>query len=278
MNLDEWKPVRRNERRYLNDLEAWFEEFIPWSLRTGHEPGVLLPDLDALARTAAERIARRMITGVAVTNATSWRAAARESLQGRRIYESLKREMGSPVGVRVDELIRRNAKLIETMPDRLARRTAQFIGREQRRGTRASAIEELLRKRLPEVTRSEMKMLARTEVGRAETALTQARAERLGVAWYEWATSEDQRVRPSHKLVDHVLVRWVDPLSPERLAREPSPFGHYAPGTVPNCRCLALPLIDLNEVAWPHGIYMHGRIERVTRAEFARWNRGSQAA
>jgi SPP1 gp7 family putative phage head morphogenesis protein len=272
MNFDDFRPILRNTRLYLADLEAFVEKFIPWSILTGHEPRLVLPSLeDDAIREAAETIARRMLYRVAKTNATSWRAAARESLHSRRIYEALRTEMNGSVGVRVNELIADNARLILGLPDDLAQRTAAYVGREQRRGLRASEISKALAEKLPQVAQSRAKLIARTEVGKAETALTEARAERLGLAYYEWATSEDQRVRPSHRQMDKVLVAWSDPPSPEQLAGEPSKAGRYAPGGVWNCRCIALPLIDLDEVRWPHKVYGHGRIEMVSRREFERF-------
>lgn len=275
MNFDDFRPILRNTQTYLRDLEAFVDKFIPWSI-LGREPLRIFED-DAI-REAAETIARRMLYRVAKTNATSWRAAARESLHARRIYEGLRTEMSSSVGLRVNELIAENARLILGLPDDLAQRAAAYVGREQRRGLRASEIAKALEQKLPQVAQSRAKLIARTEVGKAETALTEARAERLGLNWYEWATSEDQRVRPSHREMSKVLVSWSDAPSPEQLAGEPSKAGHYHPAGVWNCRCIALPLIDLDEVRWPHKVYSHGRIELVSRRDFERFIRLPQAA
>lgn len=280
MNFDDWRPIKRNTARFLHDLEAFVEEFIPWEIRAGHEPVAILSPAahEYLARQAAERMAQRMVTGVAVTNARSWREAARKSLKGRRVFEGLKTEMASPVGARVEELIAENAKAILSLPEDLAARAARYIAREQRKGLRSESIVEALRKKMPDAAKSRIRMLARTQVAAAETALTQARAENLGLHWYEWATSEDARVRPGHRLLDKVLVAWTDPPAPEQLAHEPSKLGHYHPGGAPNCRCISLPLISLDEVRWPHKIYEHGKIEVMTRREFERWTGLPQAA
>lgn len=61
MNFDDFRPILRNTRLYLADLEAFVEKFIPWSILTGHEPRLVLPSLeDDAIREAAETIARRM--------------------------------------------------------------------------------------------------------------------------------------------------------------------------------------------------------------------------
>jgi SPP1 gp7 family putative phage head morphogenesis protein len=73
------------------------------------------------------------------------------------------------------------------------------VAREQRRGARSETIAKALREKVPGLAKSRIRTIARTEVGKAETAFTEARSERLGIRWYEWATGEDQRVRPSHR-------------------------------------------------------------------------------
>lgn len=274
MNSDARQPLTPIVNRALHDIKAFLEAFL--SLEVGIVGGEATAELSAefeneLVERAAHAIAERMVSGVAVQSAKTWRAAARQSLHGKRIYQALRTEMASPVGIRVGELTAENTKLIAKLPDRVHRLAQAYIGREGRRGTRAATIAKELEQKLPQLKRSQAKMLARTEVGRAETALTRARAERLGMNWYEWATSEDQRVRLSHRAMASVLVSWTDPPSPEALAHEPGRFGRYHPGTIFNCRCLALPLIDLDEVRWPHRVYAHGRIEYVNRAQFERW-------
>lgn len=279
MNRESRTPLTRQENRLAAELEGWIREFFPFEIREGLEPELVLPDSieQQLTAKAAASIAERMVSGVQVANAKTWRAAARQSLHSKRIYQALRTEMGSPIGMRVDELVAANQRLILRMPDTLMRRAQAFVHGEQRRGTRANVIAKELEARLPKAIRNQAKMFARTEVGRAETALTRARAERLGLNWYEWANSHDKRVRPSHKLMGSVLVAWIDPPAPETLAGDRSSFGRYHPGTVPNCRCLALPLIDLDEVRWPHKVYALGRIEYVSRSQFEKWVRSAAA-
>ncbi len=77
MNQDDWRRPLRNSRAYLANLEAFVQEFIPWTIRSGFEPTVELPFDEQLALEAAETIARRMVTAVAISNASSWREAAK---------------------------------------------------------------------------------------------------------------------------------------------------------------------------------------------------------
>lgn len=281
MKASNRQSTERVVNRYFRELQQlvkefglWEGDFLPGYEQIVAEPGAfLVPSTRAqeLFERGIEETVRRMITGTSVVNARTWRSAASQSTQGRHILAALKREMKGSVGVRVNELIERQVAYIQGLSGDFIRRAAMIAATQQREGKRAEAIVETLEKRMPGMVKSRLKMIARTEVGRAEMALTQARAEGLGLRWYEWNTSEDSRVRPSHEKLDKVLVAFTDPPNPEQLSHERSYFGHYHPGTVPNCRCLSLPLLSVNEVRWPHKVYEHGRIHYFSRSEFERY-------
>jgi SPP1 gp7 family putative phage head morphogenesis protein len=218
----------------------------------------------------AESIARGMITAVRVRNAQGWRSAASESTKSGLIHRWLRQGLSGPVGTKVERLVRENARLIRTLPSDIAAKTNAYVASQQRRGVRSDTIAKELQKRLPEMRAASVRLLARTETAKSETAVTQARAESIGIGWYEWSASHDQRVRLSHRKMDGVLCRFSDPPAPEALIGEKSSLGHYAPGSCPNCRCLALPLVSLDEVSWPHRVYSNGAITRMTRAQFQR--------
>jgi SPP1 gp7 family putative phage head morphogenesis protein len=226
--------------------------------------------LSAPSEEFAERIAHNMITAVRVRNAQGWRAAANESTKSRLIHRLLQQELSGPVGREVERLVQQNASLIRSLPTDIAEKTNSFVAAQQRRGLRSDTIAKQLQERLPEMRAASVRLIARTETAKAETAVTQARAESIGIGWYQWHTSEDQRVRLSHKKMDGVLCRFSDPPAPEALAGERSTLGHYAPGACPNCRCLALPVVSLDEISWPARVYTGEKITHMTRAQFQR--------
>jgi SPP1 gp7 family putative phage head morphogenesis protein len=238
-----FRPVPRHTLAYQRELEAWLDKYVPWSTGPGAPLLLAAPEpAEQMLWESADPMARRMVLNVARTNAMAWRSLlvsrGTSAGQSRRIYLSLKNELLSHgLNQRVRELITGNAKLIAAMPDLLANQAAIFVSRQQRRGLRSAAIVPELRKRLPLLRKSTVKMLARTEVARAETALTRARSEGLGLRWYEWATSEDQRVRPSHCKMDGILVALG------RCARARSAGrGRERPGSLFSGRCAELPL------------------------------------
>lgn len=97
----------------------------------------------------------------------------------------------------------------------------------------------------------------------------QRSAQSIGIEWYQWATSEDARVRRSHRKMNHVLVAWRDPPSPEALIGEKSP-GRYHAGELEGCRCVSLPVTSLDLISWPARVYTGGRIIRMSKGQFQR--------
>jgi len=190
-------------------------------------------------------------------------------MQGRRIYELLQAELQGPVGDRVRQLVEENARLIKTLPEGAARLASKELARRAQEGQRPSASEELSVFR--HIQRWQARRIARTETAKAQSALTQARSEELGLPWYQWRSSRDERVRASHRKMDTVLFRFDSPPSPEALVGEKD-YGRYGAGNTFNCRCYAEPLLRLNQVEWPHRVYASGVIRSMTLAAFRRMN------
>lgn len=215
----------------------------------------------------AQKAALKMITGLFEDNAKSWRAAARAGMRGAEIYEALKNEMDGPTGaffrLKVDE----NAKLITRIPENISREITRIVAERTMEGIRADDIAAEITERLPEISRARANLIARTEVAKTNTAITQARCQEIGVAWYVWRTMEDRRVRDSHAHMEGVLVRFDDPPSPEELIGRRS-VGRYNAGEIYNCRCYPEPLVDLSVIRFPAKVYMGGRIISMTRKEF----------
>lgn len=105
--------------------------------------------------------------------------------------------------------------------------------------------------------------------GRACAAGEQARAKNLGLNWYVWRTCKDNRVRPSHRIMDDVLVPYSNPPAPETLIGERSQ-GHYHARAAIDCRCVQLPLLDPSDVRWPHKVYWGGLVQTMTLRQFRR--------
>lgn len=265
MTSQQWEIPGRIEQDYFRDILEILRRYFDIDRGSG-EPVRLLGAPEWLDRYAWQA-ASRMVTGVYTNGARTWRTAARTAGRGDLIYRNLQQELSGAVGRRMRQLISLNAQLIRSLPQRLAARAAATAAERALGGERAEAV---IRELPASLARSRARLIARTEVGKASTTLTQVRAEDLGAAWYVWETSRDGRVRPAHKFMQGVLVRWNDPASPEQLVRLKNPPAPYAPGNIYNCRCYPAPLLRYDQVSWPHKVFYGGSVRWMTLAAFRR--------
>ena len=168
----------------------------------------------------------------------------------------------------IDDQVLQNANLIKTLPNDVAQKVIKNIEEEALKGKRARSIEKIISQETDKHSRASARLIARTEVSKTQSALTQVRAQTLDLQWYVWRTALDgSRVRPSHRLMEGVLVNWHDPPSPEQLAGEKN-VGYYHAGNVWNCRCYSDPLLEIDDVKWPHKVYQNGQIRMMSKREF----------
>jgi uncharacterized protein with gpF-like domain len=215
----------------------------------------------------AQALSHTIVTNTLEENAKTWRQAAAMSGEGDIIREGLKKEMQGPVGKRVQKLIDENAKYIKSVPQDVAAQLVRHVEGETYQGSRTAYKTEEFREYVGGMANWHAKLISRTESGKAMSALTQARAESVGLDWFEWHTSEDTRVRESHKHMDGVLCRYSDLPAPEELIGEKS-AGHYGPHGIYNCRCFDAPIVLWRNVTWPHKVYADGAVTSMSKKQF----------
>lgn len=177
----------------------------------------------------AEAVAKTTVTEIAARDERAWFAVA--SKMGRELREEL---AAAPTGPALRALMADQVTLIKSLPLEAAERVHRLAIEGIENGSRASSLAaEIMR--TGEVTQSRANLIARTETGRVSTVLTQVRAEHIGSPGYTWATVGDTDVRPSHKAMNGKFVRWDEPPTLDGLT------GHA--GALPNCRCVAMPVI-----------------------------------
>jgi len=230
------------------------------------------PEFNAYCEALAMNMANRVFR----SSEGNWRRAAQEVAhrRGRLIFEELQRTFtNTPLGLTVNDIVMENAQLIKTLPSRLDAQLATIMAKES---AIAGVRHETLTKNILdqffgglEANEYKARRIARTETGKAHMALTQARAQSLGLNWYIWRTAQDgDRVRVAHRHMEGVLVSYNDPPNPETLADEPGTNGNYHAGCIFNCRCFAEPIIDLDWIEWPRQVHVSGTIRTMTRAQF----------
>jgi len=271
-----FSPKRAAEQIYLKHLNEAFSSLLKMLANEDTPSDDIAAILQVYAedpqfRELAEMAASRMITAQKVESARSWREAAMKGTQGRKIYQALKQEVMTGFNGYVHHLVLQNADLIKTLPRDLARDVNAQILKWTMEGLRAEDIAQRLRSMVPHDIKTNLELIARTELSKSNTAITEARCQEMDIQWYTWQTTKDgDRVRPSHRLMQGVLVPWSKPPNPEALLGVRSPFGHYHAGGCPNCRCYAEPVIAIELLPETVKVYTGGAIESMSKAEYQR--------
>lgn len=132
----------------------------------------------------------------------------------------------APTGEILRKLQAEQVELITSIPLEAAQRVHKLTMEGLTSARRYADIVDDIR-RTSHVTESRATLIARTEVGRISTNLTQARALHVGSDGYIWRTEKDAQVRPSHRKMEGKLVKWSSPPTLDKLT------GHA--GALPNC-------------------------------------------
>lgn len=210
-----------------------------------------------------DNMAERMVTAVRADNEKTWRAAARKGTLSRQIHSSLQKSMRGGIDTVVQFIIEENSKLIRSVPGDIAKKISEDAMKGYLDGVRwEDAVADIMAK-APYLSYNHAKLIARTETSKANEALTEARARDLGITWYFWRSSHDERVRRSHQMMDGVLCSFDSPPDPEAFYDGGSKFGPYQAGCCPNCRCYAEPVVDENDLPASFKVSFNGQKPRV---------------
>lgn len=274
MKYDQWKMTRRIEEDFLKSLNFLSTLFEKIAIISGNDVNLFQSKMQIFQNSVPydnyiNDVVKRMVTPLAARNYETWRKAARVSTRSHFLYTVLMEELKQGIKKDIDSQVISNAALIKTLPSDTAQKVVRDIEEYALSGLRAEEIEKLIQDKTRQYSRASARLIARTEVSKTTSALTKARSEELGLRWYVWRTMEDgDRVRKSHRIMNDVLVSWNNPPSPELLVKEKD-VGRYHAGNIWNCRCYSEPLIDIDDVKWPHKVYINGSIQKMSKARFS---------
>lgn len=161
-------------------------------------------------------------------------------IKDKRIYEPLMRKFEE------------NMSKIKNLPVEMYEELRK--GYLRGKSFRGSEVEKALYERMG----NRAKLIARTESAKVNTALTEVRSRAVGVKAYMWSTSDDQRVRSSHRLINNVMFFWDDKptfLYKAKSGKISEMSGHC--GETPNCRCISLPIFELDDIKFPVRVANH---------------------
>ncbi|MFP0547900.1 phage minor head protein [Acinetobacter baumannii] len=180
----------------------------------------------------AQNTAGRIMMDVALRDEKTWLIYAKDLSRG--IRDEIR---GTDIGAIYQQLLNEQVNLIKSLPLGAAQRVQDLATRSVIEGMRASEIAGLILA-TGEVTKSRANTIARTEISRAQTTFTQARAKNLKSEGYIWRTSEDADVRHDHQELNGKFIPWDEP----PIADKRTGARAHA-GCIYNCRCYPEPVI-----------------------------------
>jgi SPP1 gp7 family putative phage head morphogenesis protein len=129
---------------------------------------------------------------------------------------------------RLEAFAAANVKLVKRVPQQFFDEVGTQVVQALRSGQRAEDLQQVIQDRFA-IGESRARLIARDQIGKLNGELNSARQQDLGIDRFTWRTSEDERVRPEHEVLDGVVFEWSDPPS------------EGIPGEPINCRCTAEP-------------------------------------
>lgn len=174
----------------------------------------------------AQRIANDFALNVALQNDKAWREHSQEI--GRELRNMTD---NASVGQVMKSIVARQVQYIKSLPLEAAERIYDIQNKAIEAIATGSRPEPFAKEiaATGEVAASRARLIARTEIGRASVALTQARSLAIGSTGYIWRTANDSDVRHSHHKMEGKFVAWEKPPTLDGMT------GHA--GALPNCRC-----------------------------------------
>lgn len=172
------------------------------------------------------------------------------------------------------------AKLFKSIPVDLANTIVPKIEKLTVQGATPKTVAYELAKDIPNLLEYQVKTIARTETSKTSVAITGFKSKKNNIPCYQWKASGgrqgDGRTRSSHCKMSDVIIFWENPPAPEDLfpiigqngQKYKNTLGHYHAGCCPNCRCLASPVIFIDDLKFPVRVYTQGMIKTMTKKDF----------
>lgn len=273
MKFNVWRTSQRIEKEYLKTLNVLCDLFSKIAKSSGNDYDKYRRKMNNFQNSIQYKkyitsAVKRMVVPLSVNNEKTWRKAAKKSMAGNLFYKLLIDEIEKNHKKTIEAQIEQNISLIKTLPSDVATKVVNDIAENALKGKRAESIEKIIRSKTDQHARASARLIARTEVAKTQAALTEARSKDIGINWYVWRTALDgDRVRKSHRNMEGVLVNWNNPPSPEELVGEKN-VGRYHAGNIWNCRCYAEPLLEIDDVRWPHKVYINDQIVMMNKNKF----------
>jgi SPP1 gp7 family putative phage head morphogenesis protein len=141
------------------------------------------------------------------------------------------------LAAKIEGFREQNVALIRSLVSSQVERVHMILA-EAGSGTRVETIAKRLLE-ATDATPARAALIARDQILKLNSEVTQDRHRAAGVTEYTWSTSRDERVRPAHKALEGTRHRYDDP-----PVVDPKTGRRAHPGQDYQCRCTADPVIE----------------------------------
>ena len=135
--------------------------------------------------------------------------------------------------------VQQNIDLIKSIDSRTIERIRQALSDAIIQNVSSAELSKYLSEEIQKLagtTISRATLIGVDQVGKLNGMMTQYRQQYAGIDRYEWETAHDRRVRPAHRARQGKIYKWD----------EPPADGN--PGMPIRCRCVALPVFDMDKI------------------------------
>lgn len=235
-----WRRIRQTEGYFARQLRKVADQvghlvdgMAPDGIvQSPHDLQMALRQYSVLLKPWATAVANRMQADVMLRDEKAWLETAHS------LGRELRRELAeAPAGMLARQYLSEQVNLITSLPLDAAQRVHELTLEGIINSSRAAEIRDLILAS-GHVNRSRANLIARTEVARTASLVTQSRAEHLGSPGYIWRTVGDSDVRKLHQKLNGTFHRWSEP----PVSGEHGERAHA--GQIYNCRCYPEPVLD----------------------------------
>lgn len=192
---------------------------------------------DSLFNERAEAVAQAAVNAADKASSSSLHSSLQKLSGGMSLPTST---LQGPVMDVVKASVSSNVSLIKSIPQEYLSGVQAAVMRSIQTGNGMEELVPYLQKQ-GNLTRARAKMIALNETRRAYSSLNKARLTKLNVTSFEWLhTAGSNEPRKLHKELSGKIFRWDDP---PVIDEKTGVRG--GPGDLINCRCRAVPVIDL---------------------------------
>jgi SPP1 gp7 family putative phage head morphogenesis protein len=135
----------------------------------------------------------------------------------------------------IDAFIGENVQLVKSLTAGQLDELKATVLRGARQGLRSEVVAREIEERFG-VSRRRATLIATDQIAKLNGELAQLRQQQVGIKRYTWSTSQDERVRKSHRALNGTRHEWTKPPLVDGVRAHP--------GQPVRCRCQAIPDVD----------------------------------